>query len=352
MSGHKKCSRDDCPPAHTHKEHTTTCGKCGDTLHLMCIGINEKVCTVLIHPNLRLLCNGCSSGSSTTAANKSVMLKQSKLLLKPQASPNTSSSVLSTQDNGELLQLLEKIHHVVSDTNTKVTSHVTASSKSYADILKDVKELNTNTKTVVSRNERSSFAAVTARRNGAFPSLGGQTPKRRRESSPPKKFTGRTLLAGTATVAEHGLGDSVPMAKVQSQSKSKNMYAHLTKSIYVSRLQTSVTEEKINAYIRTRLPSITSTDISLRLLVKKDAKLDELSFVSYRLACTESLYEQFMHPSFWPAHVMIGEFIERERPAAKISDLIPSTPAMTVNRPSPNASPNKESVTNPLMDTN
>lgn len=51
------------------------------------------------------------------------------------------------------------------------------------------------------------------------------------------------------------------------------------------------------------------------MLVKKDQKLEDLTFISYRILCTENLYERLINSSFWPSHVFIGDFVERPRPS-------------------------------------
>lgn len=49
------------------------------------------------------------------------------------------------------------------------------------------------------------------------------------------------------------------------------------------------------------------------MLVKKDQKVEDLTFISYRLLCNDLYYEKFIDSAFWPSHVMIGEFIEKPR---------------------------------------
>lgn len=64
------------------------------------------------------------------------------------------------------------------------------------------------------------------------------------------------------------------------------------------------------AYLRENVPDITD-DISLRLLVKKNQDLQELTF---RLNCDDGLLNRLSDPSYWPAHVMISEFVEKNNP--------------------------------------
>lgn len=157
-----------------------------------------------------------------------------------------------------------------------------------------------------------SYAAVARRKteSSSFPSINSPNKRPRIEiETPPKKslFKRHELKSGMASIVDHGLGDGVAVNKLKSVSP----YAHLTKSIYISRLQTSVTANDIAKYIKTKVPELNENDVLLRMLVKKEQQLEALTFISFRLSCTEELYVKLIDSSFWPHHVMIGEFIER-----------------------------------------
>lgn len=310
MSGHKICSREDCPTSNTTKEYTTKCGKCGNELHLPCVGINGKVNDVLFHPCIRVFCSECSRksdvGSNKLAA--AAKLKQTSLEL---------SSVLD---------ILRDVQHVVRDTNTKVTSNVASSvtsTQSYAAVLKkmdEVKELTAKT------NDKLSASRVVATRRMDFPLLGAQSPNGKRmrndneniEPMLPKKIIGRKLLSGTSSESGHGLGVAVVTKERPNRSSS---FINFKKSIYVTKLPTDITVEALTEYIKKRIENVNENEFLLRMLVKKDADLSEKTFLSCRLACTDALYDKFMDPSFWPSHVMIGEFIDTPRPQRPIASV-------------------------------
>lgn len=84
----------------------------------------------------------------------------------------------------------------------------------------------------------------------------------------------------------------------------------MAKSIYVSRLKNDVTVDKITSYICGKISDAKLEDFALNMLVKKDQAIDQLSFISFRLRCTPEYFTVFNESSFWPKHVMIGEFIE------------------------------------------
>lgn len=97
----------------------------------------------------------------------------------------------------------------------------------------------------------------------------------------------------------------------------------MEKSVYVSRIDPSVTTDDLIEYIKNELPNVDVKHFLPCLLVKKVQDLEELSFVSFRLQCTEALYSELISPDFWPNHVMIGEFVEKPSDKrAKIGDFI------------------------------
>ena len=97
---------------------------------------------------------------------------------------------------------------------------------------------------------------------------------------------------------------------------------------------------------------VDGTDFMLRLLVKKDVDLSTKTFLSCRLACTEALYTKFMYSSFWPPHVMIGEFIETPRPprqTASASDFMSPKASTSADPAKPNPSTPKTHPPKPTV---
>lgn len=97
----------------------------------------------------------------------------------------------------------------------------------------------------------------------------------------------------------------------------------------MSRLKPNVSEQMISTYIKSKIPNLSDNDFALRMLVKKDQNLDDLTFISYRLSCTDEHFTSMLDSFFWPSHVMIGEFIERDRKKQNSSGdfLVTSQPA-------------------------
>lgn len=320
MDGIRKCSRDDCPPANIHMDYKAKCGNCGDDVHLPCIGIESKVHDVLFHRNIRVFCNACSMTSPVGSNN----MVAAKSVVKPSSFSSFSPIGVSSTKIDVIAAMLLEVRDIARDTNSKVTSNVD-SPQSYADMVKKVDELKeiaakTNSRVNEKFFNKQIVPVPPDRSSASYPRLGTPSSKRKCTSSPPSvpmpstsKFLGRKLTSGTAIIANHGLGSRVVLSSGTIGNLSQSTRAQLPKAIYVSRMQNDVTKEKIVGYIKSQMADLDENEISLRLLVKKDVDVSTRRFISYRLACTEALYEKFISPSFWPEHIEIGEFLEEPR---------------------------------------
>lgn len=318
---------------------------------------------VLYHPNIRIFCSKCNLGE-TNASNNSALVQLKRFEFKPSSftngihtdrqsnfNDNEMSTIAKIDSKIDLMYtVLKQVHDTVKETKVNLSSQV-ETSKSYSDVLKELKDVvkDTNVKLDDAKVDGGRSKSTTQLNGRSFPALGdsNKSAKRfRRDISPtpaPKsQLKHRNLVSGSSGNADHGLGDNVSVIK----SKRTSPHAHLVKSIYISRLQPTVTVENITDYIKKKMPELKESDISLRMLVKKDQPLSELTYISYRLACTEEHYSKFMDPECWPAHIMIGEFIERERKPVKVADFM-STPS-NIHQNTP-ITPKNASVVTPAV---
>lgn len=333
MTGNTVCSRDDCPPANVRKDSETNCGKCGVLLHLPCLGITKTTKQVLFHQNIKVFCNKCVQETSSSPAETSTTTTISIGKIQTEAPimnenlnvnySNNSSSSAGSASLDKILSLLNKINNSVEITKDMVDQH-RLETKINELTLHEIKEATIEVKEKVDKSKgRPLFSSIAANTpmsqfissDSSFPRLERHNSKRRRgdaqtmtpNETPKSAFKSRQLTAGTSQTTDHGLGSPV---KVKQFARARS---NLTKSLYVSRLQTTVTIDRLLSYIKGKIPEVKENDMALRMLVKKDQPLDELTFVSYRLMCTDGLYEKFADAAFWPAHVKIGEFIDKPR---------------------------------------
>lgn len=297
-------------------------------IHLMCIGITSTADEVLFHRNIAVICNNCLDSTKTssqiTTPKNSKLSNLEKVSKAKNQRPITdfARSVSSNDKSEEMMVLLHEI-------KSSITEHRNET-KSYAAVLSEIKDSTNSQNNKIKSSSQPLFSSVAAigskLSTNEFPLMNSLTQKRKRMNSTPftpkrlrtdvritaqkAALNDRKLTSGTNNIINHGLGSPV---KLNSRSTQLNVSKKLTKFIYVSRLKPNVTDELISSYIIGRKPDLSDKDFALRLLVKKDQKLDDLSFISYRLSCTPEMFDTFIDPSFWPSHVMIGEFFERQR---------------------------------------
>lgn len=341
------CSRDDCPTDNTRMDRSTKCGRCNSIVHLPCIGIQLKTTEVLIHPNLRIFCQQCAAETSipTTTSTNSNSISIQKIIdmntSNKQHQRQTQITEFTTSSSGKLDEILSMLNNMktsIESTKENVCSHREETKSTLAVIEQEVTNARPKLSQIVAMNRTPWRPASQIE----FPPLATHKNKRAREeeqSETPKTiFKNRKLLSGTDKEMNHGLGNPVQV----KSSKPKSPIEHLTKSIYVSRLQTTVTAEQIRHYVKSKIPEMDEKDIALRMLVKKDQPLDDLTFISYRLLCTEEHYNKFMDSSFWPSHILIGEFIDKPRKKhAQLSDFV-GTPTKPASKDTPNETNNKD----------
>lgn len=80
--------------------------------------------------------------------------------------------------------------------------------------------------------------------------------------------------------------------------------------IFISRLEPSTSCDQIIEHLKSKNIIDDSTDIKCTKLVKKDANLDELSFVSFKLDVPKNMFNLLNDPSMWPDSVAIREFVD------------------------------------------
>lgn len=339
------CSDHGCPESNVKKDYTTSCGKCNSLIHLPCIGIFMPLSELLISEHIMVICGPCVTENSvdTASSAKSASTKGTRTPRTPRAPALESQrSILEFtravpgDKSTEMLSLLNEIKSSIEE-HRKET-------KSYAEVLADSGA--SRMRNCVNKPLFSSVVAATD--DGSVFSPSGNATKRKRQSvsrfTPKRSRTdqgvverkgelkSRGLASGTNVASNHQLGGPVAFPKPRH-----------AKSVYISRLKPDVSVESISDYVKLNVPEVNDDMFSLRLLVKKDKKLDELSFVSFRLSCSEELFHKLIDPAFWPSHVLIGEFIERRKRTSQLSDFLPErqtpAPARVVISPNPKTSP-------------
>ena len=312
MSQERKCSRDDCPPSNINTASTAKCASCDSYYHLPCYGVQQPTNEIFVIKNIVFLCDDClitsPSPKRKNSANKNIKqgTNNTNVVLSTPATTisDIRQKVISNTNNESLIELMS----TVATTLGEHTSTIVSLKKSVDSMHTTVKANNNNVgiktyaQALGTSNSKQTIRVVSENSNSKTTTVNSSVLEMK------TRFKQRELTSGTNEVTNHKLGSPI----LNIRNNNFNQRQKLTKSIYVSRLQTKVTVDDLLDYIKQRMPEINETDILLRMLVKRDQPLDHLSFISFRLQCTDSLYETLILPSFWPSHVMIGEFFERE----------------------------------------
>lgn len=145
-----------------------------------------------------------------------------------------------------------------------------------------------------------------------------RTPKRNKESMIAANLTEKQkLLRPPSKVGTRADTDSLVVVA--------NVLPKLSKSIYVSRVSTSVTQDKMVSFIEKHSDMKKNTDFKCSLLVKKGADLSLLTFVSFKIDVTVDHFDRLMQENFWPKGIQIRPFVPKERKSVNLGDFLNSS---------------------------
>lgn len=341
MAPAKLCSRDDCPPANVKSETTINCAQCKQIIHLPCIGILLKK-EQLASPNVKILCNKCVSDPTPITTATQIMKQNSK------TSVNQQPSIFDATANKKLDELLKLTREINENLiGNKNSPTINNNQKSFASVLREIHETTGNVKKNIEemKSKPQQLSTPSLNQNTPRPPLSNMrsTVKRRRienVNTPPSRtpslmrnqideskaaLKNRRLITGTGKLTNHNLGKAVVSSKEKKMSSSPSITAKYEKSMYASRFETSISPSEIESYIKSQISEVNENDFTVRMLVKKDQNMEILTFVSFRITCTNELYTKIMHPDFWPSGILIGEFFERKSSQRHtLADFMPS----------------------------
>lgn len=352
MQSQTKICDSNCPAENINEKCTVNCRKCNILYHLPCFDIIQPREKILVCKNVVFLCDACldefDSPISPKRKQKQVDFTPSKSTNQTKLTSNSSGTLsmsagqrslskVSKLSNEKIEQLLSKLSKQMNENTQKLqeNTNVVAEMKKSVDTVHTT--VSDGAKSMVQQARsgipsKQTFAKIVAQNIGPQAQEKTHThtpftPMRPKLNATAKNddakikiaMKNRALKQGTSVIESHRLGKPVPAIEPRPKI--------VWKSIYVSRVSPEVSTEQIADHIKTYVPNIDEKTFKVNKLVKKEQSLEKLSFVSFRVACAESHYRQLSDPSFWPAHVMIGEFVERPR-KTKLSDFIGDFPTL------------------------
>lgn len=310
------CSKDECPLENVKKEKTINCFTCNSIVHLMCIGINVDAVQLLWNKHMKIICESCLSRTFSPPSKRKQTKNNSnspsitsylstKNTKQNEKTPNENNTIIEQMDwqntNVNNNEILSSIQRCVNDNNKQLKEI-----KNSINNLNSNKPQNTPSFRDILKSQTKS-AAVSSAHPMYFRNRIASTSSNTSHSPKINRIKHNNLISGTNSNINGDLGDAV----IIKQKTTKNQ--RFEKSIYVSRLHPSVDVDKMSSYVINNSTNLKKDDFSLHLLVKRDQRLDDLNFISFRLSCNTDLYESLIKPEFWPSHVLIGDFIIRDK---------------------------------------
>lgn len=353
-----KCSSANCIGIDTNEP--ISCYECKKSFHLSCLDIIETPKKIFVTKNIVFVCDACLEFGIRQSPKRKASLVQSTinvtggeyLLRRAGSTSNLSEKKTKQSDSwkemneavnsmlkemsrntstlAELKNSVNEMNSTVQSNNAVVTSLdstvklVEQKTSTYASIVAKKSEPEPK----ANSNVKSSITTIT---NNATPSanvgLLGKKPDiqgaRMLDAETKTAIKSRATTAGTNKISSHGLGSAVKPKTVPVRSPMPDK-VELTKSIYLSRFETTVTAKNIIEYVKQQLPQVDFKHVSAHLLAAKDAKLEEYSYISFRLRCTDELFITLKSSDFWPEHVFIGDFIDRPNKRT-LGDFMPNS---------------------------
>lgn len=320
-----KCDKDKCPSAHV-KGPKMKCGKCGNVTYLQCFGFQAGK-KIDGHDTVKMsLTNGvvfttfipcmafhCCSGEMSDEEQKFVL--KMPTVRSTSKSRTTKPSESESMIVGELNCIKEMLKSVmkVSDAHTEQIAEIKSLSLATESNVKKATEQS------ASLNMSSPALQYTqAFRNRALAKARNETPtssKRKRTDSPSRaKMNLPSPKFGTKSNV-NGLS-VVPKRDPNRDDKPK-----FEKAIWVSRLRPDVTEEQVVEFITSNTSATDKTKMNVHKLVKKDADLTLLKFVSFKIELNVDDFNLLNDPAVWPENVMVREFMQV--PKATLGEFFP-----------------------------
>lgn len=349
----KKTCDQNCPAENVNDKYSIECRQCKHLFHLPCYDIVHPREKLFVSKNVVFICDGClesiDSGKSPKRKIPSALndtpksVRQTKLVSDASGKISMSASNVS-DDKSRNSKLSNEVKVMISnlakklDENTKqlsentgVVSKLKKSVESVHDtVLNGNKTSESQNRSgvpsqktfakILQQNQQTPNATQTQRnitpKSTIRPKLNSDRDAGREKANElivKMAMKKRTLKVGTSSSVQHSLGKVVA---VQNQRPKK-----IWKSLYITRVSTDVNCDQIVNYIKGKIPDVNQDDIKVHMLVKRDQPLEKLTFISFRVACIDTLYGKLDDASFWPPHVMIGDFVERPR-KPKMGDFI------------------------------
>lgn len=318
-----KCNRDDCHPVNVAGPKIK-CSKCNNICFIKCFGLVNTatvngldVVEIPLSNGALIVVPVAFSAFSCCGKITSTALKQA--IKKPER--GTSKGRQPQTDSTEKTELLAEISAVklaiseLNECSTKSLTElaeiksVTSKSLKFAENFVSVGRSNRIIGNNVVQSPSYAHALGNAPQAGKRRLSASQPAPPKPSNLPPPKVGTRNARIG-------------PPVEIKSKDNNQPKFPN---SVWISQLHPSVTVDEISKFIIEETAVKSKDKFECFKLVKKDADITKLKFVSFKVNIDDEHFEHMMDPATWPQGVTVREFIQKPTPVT-LGRFFPETP--------------------------
>lgn len=318
------CSKEGCPTRNVsgNKVH---CFICSGVFYGRCFGIDEDIydafapkCPFDAHSNIQFICSTCIKRPKST----------NKRTEPAKTAPTESNTPIILNKLTEIELRLSELYCLGMETGEQCRHIQSDLAKckpglSFSDVLRQNNgspQFQQNVSKGLSKNISPPTRPQAAKRSRAEPKPQSNQPKSNLAVTPssarstlnratqPKQAARPAPLVGTSN-AEIGI--------VTVQAVPRSIKAKFDKSIWASRFHPDTTVDQVTSLLMQIAKFDDMTQFFCKKLVKRDADLSMLHFVSFKIDLNEEHFIRLMDPEIWPKDVHIREFSTEGRAEPK-----------------------------------
>lgn len=127
------------------------------------------------------------------------------------------------------------------------------------------------------------------------------------------------------------IGHSMPAIVAPPLMQGGQTRPKFDRSLWVSRFHIETTTDQILDYVMSKTGCDDRSKFYCKKLVKRDADLTTLRFISFKIDVLEEFFDGLSDPSIWPNYVLVREFIsERTNNAVQVARFVEPMDTMDV----------------------
>lgn len=299
------CSRENCPPNHI-SGNKIRCFMCSKLYFGKCFGLDTTTYDAFA-PNVpfeadsvvQFICPSClTKPKHRPAPQMPLHDKLEEIAIK------VNSFV---EKQGEMNEEMSKMVENAETVNNKLVALNTIGVEAKDACYKVLQNLNGNVRTM-----RPSFSDI-VRANSGSPSNVTRSVKRpRTEIGPNDASNSGNSVQYNRPKPRIGTSEAV-IGLAMPPIRSGEVRRKFDRSLWVSRFHVDTTTDQIMDYVVAKTGCEDRTKFFCKKLVKRDADLTTLKFVSFKIDILEEFYDSLSDPSVWPNYVLVREFFNEQR---------------------------------------